>query len=325
MAKVSIVTTVKAPFDSICHYLDHHLRIGAHRIYLFLDDSEPVSVQALRQKYPQGVVVHDCDASYWRDTHGIGRPDDVETRQRKNADYALSLAREAHEDWIAHLDIDEYVHVDGARLPAVLDAMPEAVRVVRMDVLEAIPQALELENVSDIRFFKSIPFSVPLNDADYPLTERVRRWIVLRFDQALFAFGKALGISAARQGFHNFYNAHVMGKSITRVSGEVTALRLHFPWHVEGTDVQVRATRHCRMMHFESCSFSEWVTKWRRRSSREGFAAALDRRQKVIFDDFAACEGDRTKLEDLYRRLYFYSAAELEWLRRLRLVETIDP
>jgi len=78
-------------------------------------------------------------------------------------------------------------------------------------------------------------------------------------------------------------------------------------------------------MHFESCSFAEWVVKWQRRSSRDGFAAALDRRQLVIFEQFAACGGDTAKLEALYRSLYLYSGDELAFLGRLGLVETLDP
>lgn len=320
MPKISMVTTVKSSIAVICHFLDHHLALGARQIHVFLDDADAADVDALRRRYDRGVSVLLCDAAYWRSVHGVDRPENVEARQRMNADHALALARRDGDDWIAHVDIDEYLRVQGS-LPAVLAAMPADTNVVRMDVLEAIPRALEMHDVFDIRHFKFLPYAVSLGDASYRLSDRVRRAIVLLFDRLVLSLGNKTGETGARHGFHNFYNAHMMGKCITRVSADVRTLRLHFPWFVQGVRARVRSTPDCRMMHFESCSFSEWVQKWRRRSSREGFAAALDRRQLDIFERFAACAGDQQRLEALYRDLYIYSAAELRWLERFGLVK----
>lgn len=325
MSRISIATTVKAAPATIRQHVDYHLGIGVRSLHLFLDDPPPEDVEYLRQRYPRQVTLHVCDTDYWRDVHGIDRPESVEARQRTNADHALTLARRAGDEWIAHLDIDEYVWTAGDSLPQLLAAVPRDCNVLRMDVLEAIPAELEIRDLSTIRHFKSLPFDLEPGDAQYEPAERLRRALVLTSAKVALNLAHAAGISAARHGFHNFYNAHTMGKCFTRVSDAVRSLRLHFPWFQPGTPVRVHATRRIRMMHFESCSFSDWVSKWQRRSSREGFAAALDRRQQVIFGQFAACAGDARKLEALYRNLYFYSAAELGLLRFMGLVESIDP
>lgn len=323
MLTVSIVTTAKAPLDAIFRHVDYHLQIGVCRCYLFLDDSDPASSAPIKERYADRVVVHECTASYWMDTHHLPRPDSVEERQRLNADYALSLARHNGDNWIAHIDIDEFIYVSSGALPNELNAMPGK-NVVRMDVLEAIPPALETADLFDITDFKALPFDVSFKDSSYSASCRLRRCCQAAFYRVLFAVGKRLGLSSMRHGFHYFYNAHVIGKCITRVTDDVESLRLHFPRLKPGAMIKIDASARCMLMHFESCTISEWIGKWQRRRSKEGFAAALDPRQSAIFAQFEVHATEQKGLEGLYRSLYLYAEAELKALRLFGLVKKID-
>lgn len=325
MHGLSIVTTVKAPVSTICHFLDYHIGLGVCRFYLFFDDSDGVASKFIGDRYANRVVTFDCTQDYWTRLHGFDRPDNVERRQRLNADLALSLARRHGDEWISHIDVDEYIFIDKGDLESLLKGVEKDNNIIRMDVLEAIPSSINTSNIFDIRHFKSLPFYVEIGNSSYSLSCRLRRSALFLFYRCVFLLlGKILRVPSFRSGLYNFYNAHWIGKSIVRVTEEVVSLRLHFPWFAAGMKVRVYTTTNCATLHFESCTYSEWLEKWLRRSTDEGFAAALDDRQRSIFGSFLDCSMDEKKLKRLYANLYIYQASQLELFRRLGLVREID-
>jgi hypothetical protein len=112
-----IVATVKAPVADVLNFAAHHLELGAHRLYIYLDEPGDAAFAPLKA-HPK-VRVTTCDHSYWRKHKR--RPKKHQVRQSANASHAY---RRAEVDWLAHIDVDEFlwsqtpVAVQLAALPA---------------------------------------------------------------------------------------------------------------------------------------------------------------------------------------------------------------
>ena len=210
LTSVAIVTTVMAPEKMISDFLDYHRVIGVSRAYLYLDDPDPIAMVRLRQKFGDWVTFLECDAAYWQSTHGVPRPTAVETRQRLNSQNAVRLAKENRDDWICHIDIDEYIYPDKVRLPELLNAIRESITVIRMPVLEAVPRRLELfQGVSELSYFKNAPFPISLGDKRYKIKTRLERGIVTLWQKFIFlALGRLLNLKPFRRGYWQYYNGH---------------------------------------------------------------------------------------------------------------------
>ncbi|MCJ8138467.1 glycosyltransferase family 2 protein [Falsirhodobacter halotolerans] len=93
-----ICTTAKAPPKALRAFVGHHLSLGADHIWLHLDDpDDPFALSHPR------VTVQRCDARWW----GARRPDRHQNRQARNMQ---RLYAQAPLPWIAHLDVDEFLH-----------------------------------------------------------------------------------------------------------------------------------------------------------------------------------------------------------------------
>ncbi|MDK3071938.1 glycosyltransferase family 2 protein [Sedimentitalea sp. JM2-8] len=91
-----------------------HLHLGAHRLYLYLDAPEP-RAHAFLKAHPK-VRVATCDATHWRRI-GEPRPRKHQVRQVLNATHAYGRAGDV--DWLAHIDVDEFLWCErsiGSRL-----------------------------------------------------------------------------------------------------------------------------------------------------------------------------------------------------------------
>ena len=101
-----IVSTVKAPVDQIARFLAFHLDLGAHRIDIHLDVPDPDI--AARLRHPR-VQITQCDAAYWQ-----GRPDrTTATHQMRQIYNATRIYRTTDLDWLAHIDVDEFMLAPG--------------------------------------------------------------------------------------------------------------------------------------------------------------------------------------------------------------------
>ncbi len=98
-----IVSTIKAPLREIADFAAHHLDLGAHRLFLYLDDDNPSAFEALKQ-HPR-IRVFRADPDHWRSAN---RPVKHQARQTANARHAY-LRKAADIDWIAHIDVDEFL------------------------------------------------------------------------------------------------------------------------------------------------------------------------------------------------------------------------
>ncbi len=125
-----VVATVKAPVAQVLAFRDHHLALGAARLWLHFDDPDDPALEAVR--HPQVRALR-CDDAYWQATAGR-RPDRHQNRQGRNMQRVYA---KAPLPWLAHLDVDEFLQ---PRRPvsAILAEAPEDRPMVRAAPWEAL-------------------------------------------------------------------------------------------------------------------------------------------------------------------------------------------
>jgi len=121
-----VVSTIKAPARDTLAFVAHHLDLGAHRMHIFLDAPDDIAFSHLKA-HPK-VRVATCDDSYWR-KWGKDRPEMHQPRQSLNATRAYR--RNPQVDWLAHIDVDEFLW-PGHPLDQILSAAPTAANSLRV-------------------------------------------------------------------------------------------------------------------------------------------------------------------------------------------------
>ena len=84
MIRWGTVTTTNAALPEILDFAAWHLELGAHRLYLYLDDDNP-EAQAVLSAHPK-IRVFRTDEAWW--TKRNGRPVKHQVRQGANARHA---------------------------------------------------------------------------------------------------------------------------------------------------------------------------------------------------------------------------------------------
>lgn len=238
MDKWGLVATVKAPVDEILGFAAHHIELGAHRLYLYLDVPEPRAF-ALLKSHPK-VRVFDCNAAHWRKL-GKARPKRHQVRQCLNATHCYGRPPEV--DWLAHVDVDEYLWSDTppGLLLAALPANCLCARVRPIEALDGTGTA-----------FKGFIPPGPKRDA-----------IVRRLYPE---FGRYV-----RGGFLS----HTAGKLFLRTGLLDVAFRIH--------NAQVGAARNpgeqeldqAALCHRHARSWSHWIAAYRYRLQQGSYRADL--------------------------------------------------
>jgi len=124
-----LTATIKAPVREILDFAAYHLDLGAHRLYIYLDDDNPEAFATLKS-HPK-IRVTTCDEEYWRKRAGKRagkRPKKHQVRQTVNATHAY--ARRVETDWLIHMDVDEFLWFDNA-LPDHLNLLDASVLCAR--------------------------------------------------------------------------------------------------------------------------------------------------------------------------------------------------
>ncbi len=122
------VSTVKAPLRQIARFIAYHLDAGAARMDIFLD--VPDADIARRLAHPK-VRFHQCDDAFWADKPDKAR-ESHQLRQASNASQAYSGS---DLDWLAHIDVDEYILTDQP-LAGHLSSLPADVAFARLQPVE---------------------------------------------------------------------------------------------------------------------------------------------------------------------------------------------
>ncbi len=129
--KWGVISTITAPLVAILNFAAWHFELGAHRIYIYLDDDVPETLAAL--KSPPKIKVMHTDAVYWDKRKG--RPDKHQVRQSLNARHANN--RRVEVDWLTHIDVDEFLLPSGD-VAAPLAALSEQALCARVRPIEAL-------------------------------------------------------------------------------------------------------------------------------------------------------------------------------------------
>ena len=130
--KWGIVSTIKASLPEIERFAAHHLELGADRLILYLDDDNEAAFQSLK-KHPNLRVLR-THAEHWR---GKTRPAKHQARQGANARHAYRRKADGL-DWLAHIDVDEFLWPLKQPIAEQLAALPPACMAARVRPVEAL-------------------------------------------------------------------------------------------------------------------------------------------------------------------------------------------
>lgn len=269
------VSTVKDSVPNLRAFCERNLAGGADHLLVFLDAADPDAEAFLRAQPNVTVVV--TGERYWRPF----RPKRLNRRQEINATLAVTLL--SGFDWadlVFHVDADESLQVDRARL----DARPNHAPVVRLWPLEAVSQ---MHWDGEVSLFKPM------------LSERQIRQLV------------ASGVIEAPAETENmngtWLSGHVMGKVGVRPHPGVR-LELHHAYPYDSAQRLPALERDWLVhRHYESHSGEEFVRKWTSHAAA-GPIRLRPRRQKllaqvsdILADDSLGEEQRQQRLADLYR------------------------
>lgn len=240
-----VVSTIKAPLRDIANFAAHHLEIGAHRIFIYLDDDNQPALDAL-SGHPRLTLIK-ADAANWRNAK---RPDKHQPRQSANARHALKR-KSAGLDWLAHIDVDEFIW-PVKPLAEQLQALPQDCLCARIRPVEA----LSPEGVADIppglTHFKATALKRDRRNAEtgaiYP------------------TFGPHL---------NGGFLSHVAGKMIFRTGIDGLSPRIH---NVILGDVQnpgQQELSQAELLHLHAPSLNDWLSRFDYRLEKGAYRAEL--------------------------------------------------
>ncbi|MEL7099788.1 MAG: glycosyltransferase family 2 protein [Pseudomonadota bacterium] len=226
----AIVMTAREPAPLVEVNVRWHLATGAEAVYVYLDD--PVDKNAAALSSIPGCTVILCDDAYWAARQPRkGRPASQMRRQTLNANRARVLCAQ---DWLFHIDADEFIWQDGdfaAELAAHIDPMVE----IGLPVLERIfPDGVQV-GLFDGQFRATSDLEDP--EATFGLFAAM-----MKRGQYSHGAGKS-GVrrgTALRMGVHN----------ATRKRPDGTTRRARRAW--SGT---------ARLLHFDGLTARHWLAK----------------------------------------------------------------
>lgn len=132
-----VVSTIRAPIRDVLNFAAWHLELGAHRLFIYLDEPDPAIFNLLKG-HPR-IRPITTDDEYW-ERHGK-KPLKHQVRQVRNA--TRTYRRRADVDWLCHIDVDEFL-VPDRLMDALLADLPEDCQVARLRPMEALaPQCGE--------------------------------------------------------------------------------------------------------------------------------------------------------------------------------------
>ncbi|WP_439109955.1 glycosyltransferase family 2 protein [Lentibacter sp.] len=235
-----IVSTVKAPLADIERFAAYHIELGAARICIYLDDDNEEAYTALK-RHPKLRVFRTHDA-HWRSKN---RPQKHQARQGANARHAYKRKAEGL-DWLAHIDVDEFLYPLAEPISAQLAALPSACMAARVRPVEALwhPQGET--------HFKAMT------------NERKQRQ---RETEAIYpTFGAHL---------NGGFLSHVAGKLFVRTGADEADYRIHNVY-LNGVEnpgqEELLGTELC---HMHATSFEHWMQNYRYRLAHGVYRAEL--------------------------------------------------
>ncbi len=281
-----IVSTIRAPLPDILRFAAHHLDLGADRLYLFLDEPNRRAVRVLRQ-HPR-VEVRVCNAAFWQRRSRI-RPEKHQVRQSANATFTY---RRCDLDWLAHIDVDEFLW-PASPIAQLLQDVPQDLPAVRVRPVEALAGDQDLYKA----FIPSGPGREALVEMLYP-------------NYGGFVLGGFL--------------SHVQGKLFVRTGLKNLSYRIHNLFQNKEILPVKTELQQVDLCHRHAPSWDHWQAHYRFRLDRGSYQAGMTPNVprergglnmhellswieaehgpeglRAFFDEMSATDSDvRTRLED---------------------------
>lgn len=254
-----VVATVKAEARAILGFAAWHLEQGAHRLYIYLDAPCPAAEAALRAHPKCRVKL--CDDAWWAQRGG--RPSEHQPRQSKNASHALR--RKPEVDWLAHIDVDEFLF-STKDIDATLRALPAECLCARIRPREAL--APMPEDAPETLWLKSFHLARPARE---DATER-----------AYPEFGRYL---------NGGFLSHVAGKLFARTGADLR-FKIHNVFQEDNNNPGQIECRDIALAHIHAENWETWRARFDYRLAHGAYRAGLK-----------PAPGSQTSLHELFRAL----------------------
>ncbi|MEM7073805.1 MAG: glycosyltransferase family 2 protein [Pseudomonadota bacterium] len=279
-----VVATIRATAKDILNFAAHHLDLGAHRVFVYLDEDEPEARSALK-RHPKCRVILTDDAYWRRRRKERGRPDGHQHRQVVNATHCYQ--RDPQVDWLLHADVDEFL-LPGVSLQSQLAALAPTTGSARVRPMEALQSDPDDPPPDGQLWCKS--FDVPL---------RARRERTIR---TYPTFGTHL---------NGGFVSHVAGKILVRTGRENIVIRIHNAFVNNEKDTTLADLPDCKLIHLHAPSWEDWQSRYRYRLERGSYrpdlkgAAGYCSAAMTMHDLFSMLEqrGGLTALQEFYQEV----------------------
>lgn len=237
-----VVSTIKAPLTDILNFAAYHLELGAHRIYIYLDDENEDAFNVLKQ-HPK-IRVFKADTENWRTKK---RPLKHQVRQTDNARHAYN--RRIEVAWLAHIDVDEFIWPDRP-INEQLAALSKDTICARIRPIESL--AATENTTPSITHFKSCA------------TNRVVRQ--QETDAIYPTYGAHL---------NGGFLSHVVGKMFYRTGVDGLAIRIHNVFIGDEKNPGQTEFSDMRLCHMHAQTWDEWMQTYRFRLEKGSYRAEL--------------------------------------------------
>ena len=241
MTTWGIVSTIKAPLRDVLNFAAWHLEQGAHRLFIYLDAPDDQCFQILKE-HPHIRPVQTGDA-YWA-KHG-GRPKKHQVRQVRNA--TRTYRRRADVDWLAHIDVDEFLIPEGS-VADQLTNLPTDCHVARMRPMEALASPTS---------------EILLNFKTLTLDRKARR---AQAAEVWPTFGTYL---------NGGFLSHVAGKIFVRTGLEDGTFKIHNFYQAEDENPGQLEMPHIALAHLHAENWNEWLKHYRYRLTDGSYRSEL--------------------------------------------------
>ena len=240
------MATILAPTLDVLRFAAYHLDAGAHRLFIYQDDSESNAYASLKA-HPK-IRVHQCNDAHWKKMGGR-RPVKNQVRQSQNATHAYN--RKTDVDWLIHIDVDEFI-VSQADVGTTLYKLDEQTLCARLRPMEQL--------VGDSQTFKGFIPNGPSRHA-----------IVTGIYPELGKYIKGRFLS------------HVAGKVFRRTGLEGAKIRIHNVFQREVTSPQQVKLPTMDLAHCHTKPWKDWLELFRYRLNHGSYRAELSAAKKNSF------------------------------------------
>jgi Glycosyl transferase family 2 len=128
-----VVSTIRAPLGDIARFAAYHLDLGARKIHVYLDEPDPRTVEFFSGRRDMRITT--CNDDYWANKPQKAR----HNHQLRQAFNATRSYRRSRLDWMAHIDVDEFI-LASVPISEILAAVPGDAAFARMRPAELLAQ-----------------------------------------------------------------------------------------------------------------------------------------------------------------------------------------